>query len=113
MENTANPPKISFITSLRQMGPSARREMRNGLLFISPWLIGFLAFTLLPIIATFLFSFMDLHVTDAIWPPKFVGLGNYAAVLKDSAIWNARPNSSPGAMWITFRFGLIALPVGF
>ena len=112
MENLTHPPKFSDF-SLRKMGPSARREMINGFMFIMPWLIGFIAFTLLPIIATFLFSFMDLKITDAIWPPKFAGLTNYVTMAKDSAVWNAEPNTTPGAMWITFRFGLIALPVGF
>jgi ABC-type sugar transport system permease subunit len=114
MENLAGLTKeVPSAVSLRKMGPSARREMVNGLLFIMPWLIGFIAFTLLPIIATFLFSFMDLKITDEIWPPKFVGFDNYMTMLRDSAVWNADPNSSPGSMWITFRFGLIALPVGF
>jgi ABC-type sugar transport system permease subunit len=45
-------------------------------------------------------------------PVEFVGLDNYATLFKDSQVWNARPNSSPGAMWVTVRFALIALPVG-
>ena len=32
----------------RTATPLARREARQGLLFISPWIIGFLAFTLAP-----------------------------------------------------------------
>jgi ABC-type sugar transport system permease subunit len=41
-----------------------------------------------------------------------VGLANYETLAKDGAVWNARPNSTPGAFWITLRFGLIALPIG-
>src|SRR5438046_572085 len=52
--------------SFRDMKPIARRELRNGLIFIAPWIVGFLAFTFLPIIATFLFSFMDLKITSGI-----------------------------------------------
>jgi multiple sugar transport system permease protein len=83
------------------------------LIFLLPWIIGFLAFTLIPVLATFIFSFMDLKVTDNIFDAsKFVGLNNYMTLLNDSQVWNARPNSSPGAMWVTIRFGVIALPIG-
>ena len=44
----------------------ARREMRVGLTYLSPWLIGFVAFTFLPIIASLVFSFLDLKITDGI-----------------------------------------------
>ena len=71
-------PKLPTLRAYREMTPLKRREMREGLLFISPWLIGFLVFTLLPMLATLFFSFMDLKITDGILkPPKFVGLDNY------------------------------------
>ena len=37
----------------RRMAPLARREARWGFFFLLPWIIGFLAFTLIPMIATF------------------------------------------------------------
>ena len=36
----------------RKLTPLERREARWGLLFISPWLVGFVLFTLLPTLAT-------------------------------------------------------------
>lgn len=45
-----------------------------GLLFISPWLIGFLVFQLYPFISSFIYSFTDYKMTSA---PNFVGLDNY------------------------------------
>jgi ABC-type sugar transport system permease subunit len=113
MQELTHLPKLPSIGSFRKMPPLARREFRHGMLFISPWLIGFLIFTLIPMVATLLFSFMDIKITDGILnKPNFVGLSNYQTLLKDSAVWNMRPNSSPGALWVTIRFGLIALPVG-
>jgi multiple sugar transport system permease protein len=50
--------------------------------------------------------------TGVLTTPKWVGLANYVTLFKDNAVWNARPNSTPGALWITLRFGIIALPVG-
>ncbi len=113
MENLTRLPKIGSHESIRKMGPLARREFRNGLLFISPWIIGFLAFTLLPMLATLVFSFMNLKLTDNPFDAsKFVGLKNYLTLMKDSQVWNIRPDSSPGALWVTIRYGLIALPIG-
>ena len=39
-----------------------RRGLRTGLLFISPWLVGFLAFTLYPAIASLYYSFTNLKI---------------------------------------------------
>ncbi len=106
-------PKLPSIKSIRGMHPLAKREFRNGMIFLSPFLIGFLIFTLIPIVATFVFSFTDMKISSSvIGHVSFVGLKNYLTLLKDNAVWNARPNSSPGALWVTIRFGLIALPVG-
>jgi len=105
--------KLPSLGSLRGMKPMERREFRNGMLFLSPWLFGFIVFTVAPIIATLYFSVIDLKITKGITSaPVWVGLANYQKLLNDSGIWNARPNSSPGAMWVTIRFGIIALPVG-
>jgi multiple sugar transport system permease protein len=86
--------------------------MRQALLFISPWLLGFLLFTLLPIIASLIFSFLDLSITDGILgSPKWVGLDNYIQMFQDPQIWTAT-GGTIGSLWITIRFGLIALPIG-
>jgi ABC-type sugar transport system permease subunit len=102
-------PSLSTIRALSSMG---RREMRIGLTFLSPWIIGFIAFTFLPIIASLIFSFMDLRITDGILStPEFVGLKNYIELAQDPQIWSGE-GGTQGSLWITVRFGLIALPVG-
>jgi multiple sugar transport system permease protein len=110
-------PKLPSLKTLREMPPMARREMRLGLIFLSPWIIGFIAFTFLPIIASLVFSFMDLRITDGILSaPTFVGLKNWAALFTDPQLglnpltWGR--SSTPSSLWITIRFALIALPVG-
>ena len=57
-----------------------RHEARNGLLFVLPWIIGFLAFTLYPIIASLYYSLCNYTV---IKPPRFIGLANYRALFRD------------------------------
>ncbi|MBS4218352.1 sugar ABC transporter permease [Bacillus sp. FJAT-49711] len=51
-----------------------KRNLRNGLLFISPWIIGFLIFTAYPLFSSLYYSFTDYNlIADA----KFIGLDNY------------------------------------
>jgi ABC-type sugar transport system permease subunit len=113
MENLTHLPKLPSFGNIKKMSPLAKREYRNGILFLVPWFIGFIAFTLLPMLATLFFTFIDMHITTGVLTaPKWVGLSNYILLFKDNQVWNAKANSSPGALWITFRFGIIALPVG-
>lgn len=105
-------PSIPTWGAYRRLTPIKRHEMRQALLFISPWLIGFLLFTLLPIIASLIFSFLDLNITDGILSkPQWAGLDNYIQMFQDPQIWTAT-GGTLGSLWITIRFGLIALPVG-
>jgi len=58
-------------------------SMRNrllGLAFISPWIVGFLAFTAYPILASFYYSFTRY---DVINDPQFIGLDNYVFMLTE------------------------------
>jgi ABC-type sugar transport system permease subunit len=80
----------------------ARREARQGLLFISPWIIGFLAFTFIPMIATFVLTFLNVTLSQA-EPLRFVGLDNYARLMRDGQAW--------AALGVTMRFALFWLPV--
>ena len=78
-----------------------RKQNLLGLLFASPWIIGFLVFTLYPIIASLFFSFTEYHVT---LPPKWVGLANYAKLFKDQLFLKSLVNTA----W--YAIGLV--PVG-
>ncbi|MCL6520706.1 MAG: extracellular solute-binding protein [Armatimonadetes bacterium] len=68
---------------LRQYGPMgrlAKAETVAGYLFASPWIVGFLVFTIGPIIASIIFSFCDY---DVLHPARWVGLLNYRELLID------------------------------
>ena len=102
---------LPSLRSFRGLPPLARREFKAGILFLAPWIFGFLAFTLLPMLATLFFSFLNLRITDGILsPPHFVGLENYRQLFKDPQVWSQ--STTPGSLWITIKFGLIALPIG-
>jgi len=57
-----------------------RRSLFLGLLFISPWLIGFLLFTLYPLLSSFYYSFTRY---DLLNPPNFLGLRNYVRIFSE------------------------------
>ena len=64
-------------------GPLTRHLAKWGLIFISPWIIGFLLFTLIPMVLSFLMTFTDFNITepDSI---RFIGLENYARLFTDA-----------------------------
>jgi len=85
-----------------RLSPLARREARQGYLFISPWILGFLAFTLLPMLATLIFTFFNFTLSQE-EPLHFIGFDNYARMLGDARVWSSLGN--------TFKFAAVWLPV--
>jgi multiple sugar transport system permease protein len=81
----------------------AKREALWGYLFISPWIAGFLLLTLIPVVATFVFTFLNLRLNQQT-PVRFVGLDNYVTLINDPRAWEA--------LLVTLKFAAIALPVG-
>jgi multiple sugar transport system permease protein len=70
-----------------------RAEKRNlwiGLAFISPWIVGFLAFTLFPVCASVYFSFCDY---DVLTKPVWIGTLNYSDMITDSVFWKSLYNT--------------------
>jgi len=83
---------------------SRRRTLRNlarGLLFVSPFIVGFSVFTIYPVCASFWYSFTDFGIFT---PPRFIGLGNYRELIADPVFWLS--------MWNTIYYTLIAVPAG-
>lgn len=58
----------------------ARQRLLRGLLFISPAIVGFFIFTLLPILTSLYYSLTDFNVLQ---PPQWVGLDNYISLFQD------------------------------
>lgn len=58
----------------------ARREAVEGYLLASPWLLGFLVFTLGPFLAALYFSFTEYNVFT---PPHWVGIRNYISLVQE------------------------------
>ncbi|HVK06329.1 MAG TPA: sugar ABC transporter permease, partial [Armatimonadaceae bacterium] len=77
------------------------RNLGKGLAFLSPWLMGFLVFTLLPVGLSFYYSLCDYSLLQ---PPLYVGAANYRDLMADPVFWKALKN--------TFWYALMALPAG-
>jgi multiple sugar transport system permease protein len=71
---------------------SARAEAFAGLLFISPWALGFVVFTLGPILASLVLSFCDY---DVLHPARWAGLSNYETLATTDRVlvWKALVNA--------------------
>ena len=81
-----------------------RREWRDlgvGLLFISPWIIGFLFFVLYPVGISIYYSFCDYDVLQS---PVWIGMLNYQDMARDPVFWKALTN--------TIYFAAVSLPLG-
>jgi len=70
------------------------------MLFVSPWLIGFLAFTLYPILASLYYSFM---LYDIINEPRFIGLNNFIFMF-------TQDSSFPVVLYNTIYIVLLGVP---
>jgi multiple sugar transport system permease protein len=67
-----------------RLGKRARKEAVMGYLFIAPWIIGFLCFTVIPILASLYYSFTRYSVLR---PPVWIGLDNYVKLFTDDRLF--------------------------
>ena len=80
-----------------------KAETRAGYLFIAPWIIGFTAFTLGPMVASILFAFMQYDVLNE---ARFVGVRNFQDIFqKDGEILMK-------AFWNVGYLAVIGIPLG-
>lgn len=61
-----------------------RKNLRNGLLFISPWIIGFLLFTAYPLFSSLYYSLTDYNIINE---PVWVGLDNYVKLFTGDSLF--------------------------
>jgi multiple sugar transport system permease protein len=86
---------------VRSRAGLSRREARFGYLFISPWIVGFLAFQAGPILAS-----LGLSLTEwtLLRPPVFAGLANYQRLAVDPLFFKA--------MRVTLTYTVASVPLG-
>lgn len=78
-------------------------KKHNGvaLLFLSPWIVGFLFLTLGPILGSF---YLSLTNYDLFTAPEWAGLGNYQRLLQDDERYLA-------SLVVTLKYVLFSVPL--
>ncbi|WP_071130309.1 carbohydrate ABC transporter permease [Enterococcus timonensis] len=77
-----------------------RKNTWTAISFIAPNFIGFFIFTLVPVIFSLVLAFMEW---DSFATPKFVGLKNFAKMMKDETFWISFKNT------ILYTVGVVPL----
>jgi multiple sugar transport system permease protein len=77
------------------------REALDGYLFMAPAVLGFLLFTLLPMLASLWLGFTEYDLLSA---PQWIGLSNYAEMIADSFFWQS--------LRVTATYAAFSLPLG-
>jgi len=78
-----------------------RRKDLVGLLYVLPWLVGFLVFKLYPFVMSLVYSFCDYSMLK---PPRFVGLYNFIYMFTKDELF-------PKALFNTLKYVIITVPL--
>lgn len=81
-------------------GLQRRLEIITAWFFLAPNLIGFLAFSFLPVLAALVLSFFTWNLATT---PQFVGLANYKGLTQDPVFWSSLAR--------TFEFVVLNIPL--
>jgi multiple sugar transport system permease protein len=98
------PGKAPSVKAKGKPKPSSLRryQTRWAWIFLSPWILGFLLFTFIPIVATLGFSFTNYSpVTPEL--TRFVGIQNYVRMTMDPQVATS--------LLVTLRYGILAIPI--
>ena len=77
------------------------RQNRVGLLFVSPWLFGFLLLQVWPFVGS---AWLSLTSYDLVSAPRYVGLENYRTLVSDDpAFWRS--------LAVTLRYAVVSVPL--
>lgn len=76
------------------------KETVSGYIFALPFIIGFIAFIVVPMAISLYFSFCDYNILS---PEKWIGLKNYAKLFQDPKFWNA--------LKVTLKYAVFSVPL--
>jgi multiple sugar transport system permease protein len=81
-----------------------REQAKWGWFFISPWILGFLIFTLGPVIATLVFAFTNYNPVQPEMT-QFIGAQNFVRMFQDAKVAKS--------LQVTITYALLAIPFSF
>ncbi len=87
---------------LRQLkrGKSESTDNKVAYLFLSPWILGLLGITLIPLLASLVLSFTDYRLTRKTF--NFIGFDNFVEMFHDARLWQS--------IKVTLEYVVIATP---
>jgi multiple sugar transport system permease protein len=103
MISTPGGPTVAIVpprrSRLRGLGD---RESVTGLIYVSPFIVGFVLFSAVPMLASFVLSLTDFDPRE---PDEigFIGLANYTRLLSDPVVAES--------LWVTLRFAAMVVPL--
>ncbi len=77
-------------------------KKNKGLLFVTPWILAFILFTLGPLIASIYMSMTDWGIAGPI--TGFIGLDNYRQAFTSDGFWHS--------LHVTVKYAILAVPLG-
>ncbi len=95
------------VPAASRRGRAARRRRREdlaGYVFLSPWLLGLLGITAIPMVLSLYLSFTDYSPLISVTESQWVGLENYRRMFTaDPSYWHA--------VRVTVTFAVVAVPL--
>ncbi|MCB0136260.1 MAG: sugar ABC transporter permease, partial [Caldilineaceae bacterium] len=100
---------MTAVTSAPQSGTMQHRRARvgrafrrniSGWLFASPWIIGFILWTIGPMLASLVMAFTNW---DLITDPTYVGAQNFVTMFNDNLVWKS--------LQVTTTYALVSVPL--
>lgn len=79
----------------------ARRDTVDFYICVSPWIVGFLAFVAIPMLASL---YLSLTEYDILRPPEFIGLRNYTRIFSSDELFAK-------SLFVTAYYTLVSVPL--
>ncbi len=87
---------------MMKMSKLARADLRNGMLFALPMILGLLMFTLYPVCASMYYSFTNYNVLQ---PPEWAGIDNYRVLFTEDNLFRV-------SLYNTVYYVVFIVPLG-
>ena len=87
------------------LSASERRNLITGLIFVSPWLIGFLLWTIYPLFSSLYYSF---NRYDLLRDPVWIGLRNYREIFFEDPLFKQVVYNTAYYVGLSAPFGVAA-----
>ncbi len=101
MTTTTSPPVPSPASPAPGTAPRGRRRQELAAhVFMTPWLVGLLAVTALPMLASLYLAFTDYNVLSS---PEFIGTANFTRLVDDARFWSS--------VRVTLTYVVVSVPL--